>query len=679
MQIVEAKNNLVKISYINSQESLTLSGFVVIKDPAQSFIGQVVHLEASTSGNFAIIKLLFNFDDNGVITSYNGSVPDPSALLDVVYPQELLELLPVHNPIVVGELAQQKTILTLDRALLEKHLLVCAEKEEDSELLINNLVKQLSDNGKKTFVIDLVGNPNLFGKRLVVGQGFKLPLNYESINFIYEKDLDDSNAETKALIQDIFLEVQNYVKTLPDKFIPFESFKEVVDSQYEETDFVELVLLKNKLLKYYDEGIFAQRKDEFESLKTVLNSSGNVILDASHIDENIQREVISYVYSLIETMDQDIYLFCSINDNNSDKKLLKKIFSNKNAFSSIICPYGYKYLKEIKQLSKDLILFSPIQQQNDFAGYNVFLGKLNPHEFVIYGQATHYLPLIVRLDDISRLADITPPLEEVSEPPTKEELLDEEIKRDVDEIFIAPKVVSPPELPEDDDTQLTEDDLDLIDDLVYDEDSEDVGDQIYLEPQVPDLVDEYLIDEQIIVDSQKENTEDKELELKDETIFEAPREIEELSLEENLNEDVQLGTGYDAQDQQPQFEVEPDYLDEIPEVTNQEPQALAFAEQEEQQESFSDVLQQQSQEPPAVDILPARMSSTPIVPVYPADVESNIEPDEFEQGDIVTHPKYGKGTVEKLINYGSKTLCSINFDNVGRRLLDPSLAEIKKI
>ena len=55
-----------------------------------------------------------------------------------------------------------------------------------------------------------------------------------------------------------------------------------------------------------------------------------------------------------------------------------------------------------------------------------------------------------------------------------------------------------------------------------------------------------------------------------------------------------------------------------------------------------------------------------------------VKSDSFEQGDTVYHAKYGNGIVEKMIKYGAKTLYSINFDNVGRRLLDPTLTEIKK-
>ena len=53
--------------------------------------------------------------------------------------------------------------------------------------------------------------------------------------------------------------------------------------------------------------------------------------------------------------------------------------------------------------------------------------------------------------------------------------------------------------------------------------------------------------------------------------------------------------------------------------------------------------------------------------------------DSIQQGDSVVHAKYGNGIVEKMIKYGTKTLYSINFENIGRRLLDPTLTEIKKL
>lgn len=626
MQLIEIKNNLVRVNYDATTENLVLSGFVFIKDSAQAFIGQIINLDANTQGNFAVVKLLFNFNTDGVISAYNGSIPDIKGLVDIINPEELLSLFPISSPVVLGELAQQGMFLKLDSSLFEEKLLVCSEREEDKEFFIKTVVPQLINNGKKLLLIDnsgtLARDLDIEEKNIVAGKDFKLPLNYETINFIYEKGLDDAKAETKAMIQEIFLEVQEYVKSLPEKFIPFQTFKNVVDEQYQELELVELVLLKNKLLKFYEEGVFAQEKFEFSILKDALQTNNILVLDLSQTDSIVQREMISYAYSVLKELNQQTYVVTSLENSNSDKKLLKQILTTENVYSTIIAPYSYKYLKELKQLSKNLVLFTPIQQQTDFASYNVFLNKLNNNEFVVYGQTTHHLPLIVKLTNIPPEAFESAAKPEVAQAPAEEiiseqDLLDDEIKRDVDAIYTAPKSESQEaiiqesfseqeEIVED---ELTDEDLDLIDDL----------------------------------NMLEENN----------AAFEEPIETEELQpapeapieeLVEELVEDSKVE----------QSEPAAPYL----EVVSQQPETQ----------------QRQSSE----DILPAEMSTTPIVPIYSADVEPQANSDAVVQGDTVTHPKYGRGTVEKLINYGSKTLCSINFDNVGRRLLDPALAEIKK-
>ena len=69
------------------------------------------------------------------------------------------------------------------------------------------------------------------------------------------------------------------------------------------------------------------------------------------------------------------------------------------------------------------------------------------------------------------------------------------------------------------------------------------------------------------------------------------------------------------------------------------------------------------------------------VPIYTPEEFSKKEPEEdkfsFQAGDLISHPKYGQGVVEKMINYGNKTLCSINFVNLGRRLLDPTISDLE--
>ena len=69
----------------------------------------------------------------------------------------------------------------------------------------------------------------------------------------------------------------------------------------------------------------------------------------------------------------------------------------------------------------------------------------------------------------------------------------------------------------------------------------------------------------------------------------------------------------------------------------------------------------------------------PVVPIYPVEETPISGPVEvYQPGDRVTHPKYGEGSVEKMVKFGNKILCSINFAN-GRRLLDPTVSQLSKI
>ena len=69
----------------------------------------------------------------------------------------------------------------------------------------------------------------------------------------------------------------------------------------------------------------------------------------------------------------------------------------------------------------------------------------------------------------------------------------------------------------------------------------------------------------------------------------------------------------------------------------------------------------------------------PVVPIYEASDITNFEPPKLEAGDRVSTPKYGEGVVEKMVKYGNKMLCSIMFPTIGKRLIDPAMAEITKL
>lgn len=675
MQIVEVKNNLVKIAFDASKENLILSKFLIIKDSTKSFIAQVIYLESSAVGNFAITKLLFTFDNAGVVTDYNGAVPDiKQNQIMPVETEEFLYLLPSERKIVLGEIAQQKTNLVLDENIFEQRLLVCSEKSNDNTLLKENMISQLASKGENLVIFDTDGSINL--PKLTATKDFKLPLNYETIDFIYSNGLKDATAESKAVIQDVFLEVQNYVKTLPDKFLPFDLFKDVVDDQYKSTGLVQLVLLKNKLLKYKNEEIFAQEKADFEKLVKFLAENKTTVIDLSMLDETFAKAYMEYVLALIENFEEKYFSVFDLTNENSDKKLLKKIYSAKNVFPTAICSYQYKYLTEIKKLSKNLFLFAPIQQQKDFASYNVFLNKLNAQEFIVYGKDTHFVPLIVKLSEIPQQQFINNSAETqgneseaVSAPeenpqpnptPQNEQVVEQEIPQETQEIQNLQENQEVPETQENSTVQQNEIPQEVDAQIVKD------VDEIYTRPKT----------EEMDIDKEFPNDEESELS-EDDLDF-----IQEFSESEPTSSEV------------PQIQPQTEEFDAqvLPESSDVED--FDGIEMEDLQQSSSSVEQVQRQDISPEEIeetqsqqsfiqsedssISPQVTEEAILPVYGAENVQNNSSTNFQKGETVVHPKYGSGTIEKIITYGNKTLCSINFDNLGRRLLDPTIADIKK-
>lgn len=395
MRVLEIKNNLVKIEF-NTEDNLSLSGFVIIEDKNTPYVAQVMNIKADAITNFAIVKLLFTFNDEGVLKNYNGTIPSLKAVVSELPSKELLDIIPAENPLVLGELAQQGIKLKVDKSILDNNLLVCSNNSENTFLLIENITKQLDKN---VVIFDTDGLSD-YDEKFVLGRDFKLPLNYDTINYIYDNDLEDVDATSKAIIQDIFLEVQEYIKTLPEGFLPFETFLNVVDQQYKETQITQLVLLKNKLLKYKELNVFAETLKDILSLSMSIERAKKTVIDISNVPENLQREVIMYVYKVMNSIGDDIYAFAKASNSLTNKKLLKQLLSRSNVSTIVVCPHEYKYISEAKEIAQNLILFAPLTLQHDFASYNTFLNKLNSDEFIVYGAHTQNIPFIVELEPL---------------------------------------------------------------------------------------------------------------------------------------------------------------------------------------------------------------------------------------------------------------------------------------
>lgn len=326
MQLLEIKNNLAKLSYSDT-ENPVLGRFIVLASEAKSYVAQFVNLKSDTVNRFAIAKLLFTFTPEGIVDNYDGSIPSMSSEISFLPANELLSLLPVETPVKIGHLAQQQDLLELDVSVFERNFIVFAQKDLNKTTFVSNCVRQLFRMKEKSVIIDTC---NMFEdyKKIVFAKDFKLPLNSKMIEYIFDYELAEVDPSTKAVVQDIFYAVQQYIQTLDFEFLPIDNFVEVVANQYKETQMPELALLKNKLLKYKDANVFANTKDEVLALKEKLDEKNCSIIDLKDIHESLQKEVLSFIHSTLETYDKYIYFFVPLTDENSDKRLLKQFINH---------------------------------------------------------------------------------------------------------------------------------------------------------------------------------------------------------------------------------------------------------------------------------------------------------------------------------------------------------------
>ena len=765
MQVLEIKNNLVKIAY-DVNDNLALSSFVIIEDTNTPYVAQVVNVKADKLTNFAIVKLLFTFNEEGILKNYNGTIPSLKSTVSILPSKELLDIIPIENNLTMGELAQQNVTLNVDKTILDNNLLVCSDNVENTNILLKNITKQIDE---KIVIFDTDG---LFDaeNKITFGKDFKLPLNYDTINFIYENELDDVDATSRAVIQDIFIEVQEYTKNLPEGYLPFETFINVVDQQYKETQIPQLVLLKNKLIKYRDLNAFAETLKDVLSLSIAIDKSKVTIIDISEMAPVLQKEIMSYTYGVMKGINETIYSFVKVDNANSSKRLLKTFLSRDGIYTTIICRHEYKYLPELKSAAQNLILFTPQTLQHDFAAYNTFLNKLNTDEFIIYGAHTQNIPLIVELDELeldtqndddetesekdieeipsSNVVPMPAPVQNTA--PQENVTVTPEPEIQEEETFKAPEVEYPDlgfdnetpssneaptvDFPETETLNVTEEQpeenftqIELpetfeepeIEEVQQEEPEEDIQENFDNEISQEPIEEEVFMPETDIPQVEINEDLSEQAIIEDSNISETPAEYTSQATEEqapiyNILDDNEI----DYQDAEPEvlpLEPEIDYSVEDIDIEEnyQEPQPydeneamieqaakdvdkLIYEKLPNEDVTLDDLSDLQSDELTEDDLnligdlasdngitpepeLEYNEEQPPVVPIYNAE---DIEPQEqqsLKPGDRVSSPKYGEGVVEKMIKYGNKMLCSIEFPNIGRRLLDPAMTEIKKL
>ena len=391
MRILEVRDGFVKFE---ADETICLSSFIQIDGIEKNYIAQVIQLKRSGENSIGYAKILFLYD--GSLLNYDKTLPSKEAEIKEFTFEILGNSIKANSPIIIGKTQSSDLNITIDSSAFDKKMLMSIDDKISNNLIVRNLVKQFNNLDKNVVIIDTLGI--IDAKKLVAGVDFKLPLNTESLAFMYQDCLNDATADSKSLIIEIFKDLSEYSKTVP--FVPFEALKSIVDDMVDKSHVFKLLVLKNKLTKFDRLGYFAKNKKEVDSLKHYLNSKCTII-DLSKLDSAFMNRYLSFIY---EAMSDDTQVLLEL-ANTVSKKNIKDILTNDIA-TTFVTHSRFKYLNDIKNVFDNFVVTPSIANNEIFNIYSTFLKSMPKNTYLIAGEATNYIPLVSPIKQINDTIEI---------------------------------------------------------------------------------------------------------------------------------------------------------------------------------------------------------------------------------------------------------------------------------
>lgn len=406
MKILDVRDGFIKFE---ADKNICLSSFIQVEGMAKQYIAQVIQLKRAGENSIAYAKFLFLYD--GDLMPYDKTLPSVDSEIKEFTFEILDNSIIKQNPVIAGKTLNKNANITIDASAFDKKMLISVDEKADNNILVRNFMKQFNNLEKKVVIIDTLGV--LQAKKAVAGVDFKLPLDTQSLSFMYTDCLNDATLDSKSLIMEIFQDLAEYSKTV--EFLPFDVLKNIVDDMVDNSHVFKLLVLKNKLAKFKKLGYFATTKDEVKTLEKILNSKC-VILDLSKLDTAFQNRYLSFIYeSLSKESDTQVFLELS---NTVSKGNIKSILDNSQVKTTFITHSKFKYLSDIKNVFDNFIIVPSFANNQIFNIFSSFLKAMPKNSYLIAGEATNYIPFVSPLNLIDDVVEFT-------KTPSNEEELDE--------------------------------------------------------------------------------------------------------------------------------------------------------------------------------------------------------------------------------------------------------------
>lgn len=776
MFVEQINGQNIKIKFDINEKQLLLGD--ILKITASGKNGVLVQVfgistdEKNSNFNVAESKILFTIDNSGKLVNWQGNVPSQDFMISRLSANEVLmcsNTLKQQNPVPIGTLSlYPEAEVNIETTFFEKPTVIYCDTQTQKDNILNILSCELSKNLEKTVLIDFnsVYADLKVSSVLEAGKDIKLPFDLKGLELFYNRCFSGISPETRAIVENVFMEIENYLSSDGVEYIPFSNFRQAVDAVYETHKLTGLVLLKNKLLKLQKSGIFADKKLEINSLGRSIVNNNLVIIDLSKFLAEWQRDLIEFIIdSNIKNHKHKFFLLLDADKINADKALVEKlcIKAVKNGISPVIIT-GHESEAAVPLLSyaANIIAFAP-ENTTRIVSLKDRLIRLKDNEAVVMGKITNNVPLYVNIydadsseggcssmdSDASVQASPEIYLYQESEDEENEFNYTNQFAHNESEIELIDNIsrlqeadfeqrlegggdepstampfsarMSPQsELPlsqarnqEIQNENLSEGEYDedyaLPESEFEDEANYTYSDQEFEEGGFGNQEDEIIninsnnsfYDEQ--EDSYSTGSQGSSFydAMEDENTFSpaSPKYDSGFSEDDLLNfvdddtEDNQysFSAAEEPGDENFDYDSNEEFQDEsILDYSSfyddSEGQGNNFADEYSYQQDFSgeydETIPDLYDEPQEITATTKPVGPPmPDIPVYsvPKNTAEVSSETDFQEGDKVSHEKYGVGVITKIIGSNEKRLCSIQFDDVGRRLLDPKLADLKKV
>lgn len=396
MKIIEVRDGFINFE---ADERVYLSSFVQADGIDKSYVAQVNRLKKIGNVCIASAKILFLLIGEE-LNNYDKTLPSKDAELKLFPFSVLQNLISTKSPVIVGKLLDNSQNVVIDSEVFNKKMLISSDNQDFHNLLINNLSKQFKNLNKSTLVLDTLGI--IKSKKYTAGSDFKLPLDTESLKFLYKSCLNDATSDSKATIVEIFKDLSEYSESVP--FVPFETLKSIVDDMVDNQHVFKLFVLKNKLAKLQKTGYFATKTSEVDAINKIL-ASESAIIDFSKLDTLFLNQYLDYVYKAIEKK-ENTQIFLELS-NSVSKKNLKHIFLDSKVNTTPLVHSKYQYLNDIKNMFDNFIIEPTAANKTAFKAYDSFMDSMPNNTYLIIGEGLNYIPVISAMQKIEDIVPYT--------------------------------------------------------------------------------------------------------------------------------------------------------------------------------------------------------------------------------------------------------------------------------